>query len=327
MYHGGSKKKNFFEGWYFKIVDRKEEALYAIIPGVSLGGGEGAPHSFIQVLNGLEGTSSYYRYSLEDFWYSKDSFEVRIDKNYFSLDGIKLDIEKPEARIKGELKFKNLTAWPVKFASPGAMGWYAFLPFMEAYHGILSLNHDVGGQIIFDGRKINFSGGKGYIEKDWGTSFPSSYIWMQTNHFDEESVSFTASIARIPLLGRHFAGFIVGFWYKNKLFRFATYTGAKITKLQVQDNRLTVNFMDKNYLLEVEAVKAKGAELVSPILGEMTGRINETLTAKIKVSLYRLNGEKRELVFSGVGRNSGLEVVGDLKELLSGIKPDRHVSA
>ena len=74
--------------------------------------------------------------------------------------------------------------------------------------------------------------------------------------------------------------------------------------------------MDKNCLLEVEAVKAKGAELVSPILGELTGRINETLTAKIKVSLYRLNGEKRELVFSGAGRNSGLEVVGDLKELL-----------
>lgn len=59
----------------------------------------------------------------------------------------------------------------------------------------------------------------------------------------------------------------------------------------------------------------------------MSGRINETLTAKIKVSFYRLNGGNKELIFSGVGRNSGLEVVGDSKELLSGIKTNRHISA
>lgn len=264
MYHGHSKKKNFFEGWYYKIVDRGEEFLYAFIPGVSLGSNKEVSHSFIQVLNGLEGTSSYYKYDFEDFEYSKNNFEVRVGRNFFSLNRIKLDVEMPEARIKGELKFKNLTAWPVKFTSPGAMGWYAFLPFMESYHGILSLNHGIEGSIIFNGQKINFSGGKGYIEKDWGSSFPSSYIWMQTNHFDEENVSFTASIAKIPLLGRRFAGFIAGFWHKNKLYRFATYTGAKIIELQVQDNRLTLVLRDKMHLLEIEAIKAKGAELFSP---------------------------------------------------------------
>ncbi|WXG40868.1 MAG: tocopherol cyclase family protein [Candidatus Freyarchaeum deiterrae] len=327
MYHGHSKKRNFFEGWYFKIIDSKEEFFYAIIPGVSLGSSKEVSHSFIQVLNGVEGTSSYHTYSLGDFSYSKNNFEIWIGKNYFSLNGIKLNIEGSEARIKGELKFKNLIGWPVKFTSPGAMGWYAFLPFLETYHGILSLNHDIDGNITFNDQKVNFSGGKGYIEKDWGSSFPSAYIWMQSNHFDEKNASITASIARVPLLGRSSTGFIVGFLYNNKLYKFTANTGAKIIKLQKKANLITASFRDKMHLLEIEAAKEKGAELASPILGEMAGRINETLKAKINVTLYRLNGGKKELVFSGVGRNSGLEVVGNFKELVSGFKTVKHTNA
>ena len=37
LYHGKHKSKNFFEGWYYKIVDKKNNYKLAIIPGISYG--------------------------------------------------------------------------------------------------------------------------------------------------------------------------------------------------------------------------------------------------------------------------------------------------
>ncbi|MEZ4893124.1 MAG: tocopherol cyclase family protein [Saprospiraceae bacterium] len=37
--------------------------------------------------------------------------------------------------------------------------------------------------LTINGEELDFTGGKGYMEKDWGRSFPSAYFWMQTNHF------------------------------------------------------------------------------------------------------------------------------------------------
>ncbi len=33
MYHGSPRMCNYFEGWYFKLVDPSEETIYAVIPG------------------------------------------------------------------------------------------------------------------------------------------------------------------------------------------------------------------------------------------------------------------------------------------------------
>mgnify|MGYP001822280438 CR=1 FL=1 len=35
-YHGHGKKPPFFEGWYYKLVDREGRNRFAIIPGIFL---------------------------------------------------------------------------------------------------------------------------------------------------------------------------------------------------------------------------------------------------------------------------------------------------
>ena len=54
------------------------------------------------------------------------------------------------------------------------MGWYAYLPIMECYHGILSMDHELSGELIYNGDFLAFNKGRGYIEKDWGKNFPTS---------------------------------------------------------------------------------------------------------------------------------------------------------
>jgi succinate dehydrogenase/fumarate reductase flavoprotein subunit len=48
----------------------------------------------------------------------------------------------------------------------GTMGWYAFVPAMECYHGVLSFDHLLEGGLELNGQYIDYTGGRGYIEKD-----------------------------------------------------------------------------------------------------------------------------------------------------------------
>ena len=133
----------------------------------------------------------------------------------------------------GRLRFNGVAPWPVTLRSPGIMDWYAFVPFMECYHGVLSFDHEIRGLLAVDGQAVDFHGGRGYIEKDSGQAFPRAWIWLQTNHFGQPDICLTASVARIPWLGTAFRGFIVGFWWNGRLYRFATYTGAQVERLEV----------------------------------------------------------------------------------------------
>ena len=314
IYQGGKQRKRYFEGWYFKIVDEAEKHVYAIIPGVSFDK-KGRAHSFIQFFVGKEAIMYNIKYKIEDFQYSKKNFEIEIKQNKFSSESLSLDLEEKGLNVRGEIKFENLSPWPISMFRPGAMGPYRFVPFMECYHGVLSFNHKLSGKLTINNKTIDFSNGKGYIEKDYGKSFPSYYLWMQSNHFSSENTSIMVSLANIPWLGSSFDGFIVGFLHEEMLYKFATYTGAIITKLRIKENVIQINFKDQKYRLEVIAEKAEGVNLLSPVEGSMTGRILESITAKINVRLVKLSKKSEELIFEGKGRNAGLDIGGKVEKI------------
>ena len=139
---------------------------------------------------------------------------------------------------------------------------------------------------------------------------------MQTNMFDKEGVSLMASYAKIPWMGSAFDGYLVGFIHNNTLYRFTTYTGAKVTKLQLKEKRIILHITDKKYRIEIAALKSKGVDLASPVEGSMVGRILESITAKIEVKLIELNKKKEEkVIFEGTGRNAGLDIGGRVDEI------------
>jgi hypothetical protein len=320
IFHGWRKKKDFFEGWYFKMVDRSEKKAYAVIPGVSIARDPLKSHAFVMFMDARAQRMRYFRYPLDDLKASDKNFELSIGRSSFSTDEMRLNLEQKGDLITARISFKDTHPWPVKLLSPGVMGWYAFVPGMECYHGILSMDHAIEGFIEADGIRTDLTGGRGYIEKDWGVSMPSSWIWMQTNHFDWEGISLSGSIAKIPWLGSYFTGYIFGFLYDKKLYKFTTYSGAKVTGLDVTDNNIRILLENKVYRLDIDADRSEGVELPAPKLGEMTAKVNESLNSSINVTLSKKNGPGMELIYSGTGRNAGLEFVGDVEELIKGLK-------
>jgi hypothetical protein len=314
LYHGEVMSAPFFEGWYFKVVDASGEQRFAFIPGVFVGKTAADSHAFVQVLEGASSRVAYHRYPIDEFEVADDPFELRIGQNVFRLDSIQLNIAGSEQSVRGELKFQKPVGWPVRLVSPGIMGWYAWVPKMECYHGVLGFDHEVRGAIKVDGNCLNFDGGKGYIEKDWGKAFPQAWVWMQSNHFSHPRTCLTASVAIIPWLGNAFAGFIVGLWQDGKLHRFATYANSRIQGLEVNDQEVHWQMRNRTHRLEIVATQAEGGLLQAPTPEGMGRRIAETLNASIFVRL--INRKTGLIEFEDQGRYAGLEAVGDLDQLI-----------
>jgi tocopherol cyclase len=309
MYQGHSKRSSYFEGWYFKLANPDADKIFAIIPGISMEK-DGRKHAFIQVLDGIKAKAEYYKFDFNEFKASSDRFGISIADNHFTENNMSLNL--PD--ISGKLEFTGLNRWPNRWYSPGIMGPYTFVPFMECYHGIISMDHKIDGQLSFKKDNIDFSGGSAYTEKDWGQSFPEAYIWMQSNHFSISGISLKVSIARIPWLGRSFTGFIAGVLCGGKLYEFTTYNSSKLKKLEVSLNDLAIQIENKKYSLNIMARRENATLLASPVSGEMSGHISESMTSIVEITLSDIKSAK--IIYTGRGANTALEVAGDVDLLM-----------
>jgi tocopherol cyclase len=305
-FQGNRREKNYFEGWYFKMISQAGDHSWAFIPGISLS--EGVDHAFVQVINGKTGQSWYFRYPIGAFRYAPDQFMVRIGENYFSRQFVKLELADHESLFSGTVHFDQAVPFKTSLLKPGIMGWYRYMPFMECYHGVVSLNHHTSGTLSINGSDYSFENGKGYTEKDWGRSMPTAWIWMQSNHFDTADTSFMLSIARIPWIGKTFTGFLAYVFCEGKRYDFATYTGARLIIRENSAERLSIQILTKENKLEVFAEKGMSGKLKAPVSGNMHRVIHESIDASIHITLTDKSGR---VFLDKTGKNAGLELVGN----------------
>ncbi|RIA91193.1 hypothetical protein C1645_768100 [Glomus cerebriforme] len=175
--------------------------------------------------------------------------------------------------VRGYISFNNTTPYPFTYSSPTVMGPFAYIPFLECNHGIVSMSHKSFGMIEFVNmkhngiveNKIDLENGFGYIEKDWGINFPDSWIWSQSNMFineigKEKSSSILVSIASFPLISPanplykiaylkkflHFPGRIIVFYHakSDTTYNFSTYDRfSKVVNLEVTMNDSAMQYI------------------------------------------------------------------------------------
>ena len=324
-YHGDYQGDvGFFEGWYVKHVSADRSARVAVIPGIFKGGRDGEDEAFVQVLDGVTGESWFEVFPASEFAGDARRFDVRVGGNRFGEGGLEVDL--PASGLRGAVRFTDpLDPWPVTLTEPGVMGRYAWVPVMECYHGLVSFGHGLEGTLTLGGRELDFTGGRGYLEKDWGRAFPQGYVWMQTNHFRTPGASLSASIATIPWGRTSFQGFIVGLRLPDAgvesgaaagtsgLQKFATYTGARTTALDIDDDEVRWTMRARSGEgLRLVAERRRGGLLHAPVRTQMHRRVEETLDARVRVELVAPDGR---VLFADIGEAAGLEVHGDLEGL------------
>ena len=312
LYHGQSQKRPFFEGWYHKMSSKNGETFVAI-PGIYRSGINNNQTAFLMFYQGSSGKVDYIPYKVEDFQCDANSYQLKLGKNYFSLERVLLDFEHEHLNVKGEIITNNLNPWPVSLIERGCMGWYGYIPTMECFHGILSMNHTLNGHLDINKDRISFDHGKGYIEKDWGKNFPKDWVWAQSNSFNESELSISASLATIPWKSYEFSGFIIGIHHKEKLYKFTTYNFSKILKIKFEDNALF--WVIKKGHLQIEITIRAGSTsglLHAPDKTDMVPKVREFLDGEISFILKK----NQEIILEQYSDQCAVEIIGKTNRLI-----------
>lgn len=311
LFQGNKRKESYFEGWYYKQVTADQKASLSFIPAISINKEDA--HSFIQyILVEQEDSGSpithtgYLRYPLNSFLYYNQPFKVQIGESVFSEKGINIDIVDDSFHFKGNIHFGPLHPIKTTVLQPNIMGFFGYIPKMECYHGVISMQHKLDGFMRVNEKKIDFTGGTGYIEKDWGTSFPKHYIWLQSNHFQNPSTSLFFSIAHIPFHFTEFEGFICNFVLNDEEYRFATYNGSQCIVEEVTGTYTNIRLENKHARLNIHAEILDQGKLIAPVKGTMTKAIKEGISGILKV---RFKDKETGKIYEDIGENAGVEIV------------------
>ena len=311
LYHGNSRTSNFFEGWYFKLVDKNMTNVISLIPGIYLAKSKENSHSFIQLLQGNKANYKYKKFTKDEFISkSNNRLNISVANNSFSLNEISLNINDGSDKITGNISFKNLLKWPDSTINPGSMGYYNFIPHMQCYSQVSVMDMDLEGSLSINGSKIDFSGGKGYIEKNWGSAFPYSWTWVQCNSFKNRKASISCSIGHIPFMITSFRGFLIGLFVDDKFYKFTTINKSTLNIVQNALD-IIITTENKKYKLIIETKTNKGDFMLcmGPRDDKMVPLVEESLKASVKVTLIDKSISKT--IFCENGLCCGIEYGGD----------------
>ena len=179
------------------------------------------------------------------------------------------------------------------------MGPLRYLP-MPCKHKIVSLHHNLTGFINIKGKEINFNNGIGYIEGDFGTSFPSNYAWLQCNDFSRKACIFV-SVADISVARLQLRGSIGIIYFGGKEYRLATYLGARI--IMCSRNKLILK--QGKLVLEIQVDSITSRKLIAPREGKMTRKIEESISCQAHFR-FSMAGK---VLFDETSRNASYEFV------------------
>ena len=286
-YHGAGKQEPYFEGWYWKFQTRKGDAL-ALIPAYHIDHA-GWRSASLQVLAG--GQPWWLTYpELRAF---ERMFCVQIGENLFTDRRLCLQIEGNGISIHGTVRCGPFT--PLK---SDIMGPFRFVPSVECAHGVISMGHPLEGSLTLNGKRMDFSGGTGYIETYRGRSFPSAYLWTQCVWQEACPASLMLSVAAIPMVGARFTGCICAVCYGGREYRLA-YRGARVEQWRGTGAAIRQG----RYRLTAELLEGEGCPLYAPVVGTMSRTIRESLRSTVRYRFW----EGKALLFEHVDRCAGFE--------------------
>lgn len=304
--HNGLNK-NSFENWYFKLVDEEKEITLGIL--VEMNTTKKGKEALIQVMGNTINDEVCIYYPVESVKTGEE--EIQIGDNVLGLNQIILNIEKEDFGLKGELALNHHKRLKQSLWIPGLMGPYKYLPFLESYHEVISLQHTLTGSLWLNNKQIIFNEGKGYIEKDWGKSMPNVWLWAQCSHFKRKDVALMVGVARLPIFFDYYTCFAIPIYYKDQVEIFSNYNGGHLSKLYRYKGYVHIIITQKSKILDI---KIYGSDEKSCMASKSSHKIRDVYAcdaAKIELSIT----ENGQIIFEEIGTLCELEMGGNTSKL------------
>ena len=317
LYHGQLKETNFFENWYFKLVDKTGAHVIVFIPGI-IKSVTGEQHCFLQLINQINHSTDYLRFLSTAFYSNPNRLKLHLNTNIFSYEKIYVNFKTKKNIIHGILYLDQPIKWPDTKVNPGSMGIFNHFDFMDYYHHICALDGLIEqGHLMINGKSYDFTNGRYYIEKKWGEHLLTSWLAIQSNTFNPQHAAITVSLVPIPLpLTKDFYGFFIGLTVDNTFYSFTTLNRSKF-ELTIQQNEIQMVATTSDYKLTLmthhQVTDFHLLAIPSNINDSLP--IYETLTATLTLKLEHL--KQNTFIYEGIGANTSIKYAGDLHRFLN----------
>ena len=291
---GNFERNNYFEGWFQKVYSKQHNASFILIYGYATRNSNDQ-FGFLQVLIPNQ--------TPEIVYFSKNEVSCDIEHHIFRLGNNILTTELIQINMQDlriDLTLMNKPSRTFK----NSMGYTYYIPNLPCYHSVLNTIQKVKGEIQHKGVNYTLENEVGYLEKNWGTSFPEKYFWIHAVDPNNPGVSLLFSRAEILWLGRTFI----------KHVGYLCFDGQQIDLRELKNFTLSNwNSSPENRIIQIRSMSAQldislesGCEVMfkGPKNGELSRVIRHQTDARIEVSLtWKKNTRRFQMVgnFENIG--------------------------
>lgn len=297
----------YFEGYYFKFINDQKE-IVILIAGISISTTE--KFSFIQIASNYNEEVELYKFPLSELKPSADSFYFKIGDNEFGPDRIVINI----GQINADIQLTNSIHWKRSFLRPNIMGFLSFVPKVECKHDVITIKTDVSGYINLEKQKIVFEHGDGYIEKNWGSSFPKEYMWLHANQFKNKELSLQFAIAKPKWIFAR-PKVHIGYVMLDNPIHFGSHRLSTV-KVRAKNDSISITIKTSKHIIHVIVNNRAPVNLMGPKKGQLQNEIAEYLNSEIELILIKRKLLKRNIeVIRDISSLSTTETHNELKSM------------
>lgn len=248
-YHWNSIKPQYFEGWYYRLTLPNLKQTFAFMYSIEDPiGGQANSGGAVQIL-GIEESYLYRLFpDVKNFFAASDKLSFGhwgktnstiVPKPLKSIDfassvteGYQASATLNQGRIYDPVR-SEYCRW--EYQIKPIYGWGNSTQHQQATAGLLSylsifdpgwqitMAHGLAtGWVEWQGQCYEFVDVPAYSEKNWGSSFPQKWFWLNCNSFDQLSdLALTAGGGIRQVLWWQESVALVGIHYQGKFYEFA----------------------------------------------------------------------------------------------------------
>lgn len=275
---GNFSKSNYFEGWFQKIYSQEHNVSFIIIYGFATANST-EEMGFIQLYFPNQEVIRL-NFHKDDLYLNRKKHIVKFgsqlisrERIYISTDTFQIDLT---ISTDKHSTFKQKT-----------MGNFYLIRGLPCYHCVIQNNSNVSGEIAINQMHYKLTNANGYLEKNWGTSFPDNYIWLhaiELNNPDNQLLFSQADIIYRNKIHRKHLGYVK----INGVYRdLRRVKKQHISYQQLNPNEFQITIDDIIVELIIPKEKTKNIVFDSPKNGKMCSNI--THHSDISVSLKKID--------------------------------------
>ena len=286
---GNFERNKYFEGWFQKVYSKEHNVPFILIYGYATNN-SADNFGFLQVLLPNQ--------TPEIIYFPKNEVSCDIEQHIFRMGKNLLTLELIRINTHGlsiDLNLKNVN--PMR-TFKNSMGYTYFIPNLPCYHSVLNTAQNVSGEIQHNGVCYTLNNAMGYLEKNWGTTFPESYFWVHAVDPNNPRISLLFSRAKIVWLGKTYVKHVGYLCLDGQQIELRDLNNFKVSINNISPENRIIHIRSASVQLDLSLEYGREVEFNGPEDGALSRLIQHRTDAKIDVLLTY---ENRKHQFQMVG--------------------------